>query len=175
MSRMRPWQELIRAPADDAVTATRLFLAGNGRNGREGGPSGAESDEGAEGRTFNTNRITRHRPNLDNAGRSKLRGTHYFFNIITPPASKAQLTLSRLRRRARLRRHTARGSSEGWAVYWRAVAVSAPEAASASLLMRATIEARPFERWGVRWSFKPSLTNTALSSVARMSRAALPE
>ena len=46
-------------------------------------------------------------------------------------------------------------------------------AVSASARMRATIDFRPFERCGVRCSRKPSRSNRADGSIARMSRAAL--
>ena len=47
-------------------------------------------------------------------------------------------------------------------------------AAWASAWMRATIEAKPLERCGVRCSFRPSSSKTACASVRRISSARLP-
>ena len=48
-------------------------------------------------------------------------------------------------------------------------------AALASAWMRSTMARKPFERCGVRFSRRPSRSNTAKASVARISRAPLPE
>ncbi len=48
-------------------------------------------------------------------------------------------------------------------------------AALASARMRSTIDRRPFERCGVRFSRKPMRSNSFSASVARISRALLPE
>jgi hypothetical protein len=48
-------------------------------------------------------------------------------------------------------------------------------AALASARMRSTMERKPFERCGVRFSRKPMRSNSASASVSRISRACLPE
>src|SRR6476659_7372712 len=48
-------------------------------------------------------------------------------------------------------------------------------AARASARMRSTIERKPFERWGVRCSRRPSRSNSAIASADRISWAGLPE
>jgi hypothetical protein len=52
---------------------------------------------------------------------------------------------------------------------------AAASAALASARMRSTIERKPFERCGVRFSRRPMRSNSAMASVARISAAPLPE
>jgi Domain of unknown function (DUF6456) len=99
-----------------------------------------------------------------------------------------QLGLDRLARHYGL--HTAKRAARprprcgrGWRTTPNSSWVSAMErdqftvasAILASRRMRSTIERKPFERCGVRWSRSPSFSNKATASVDRMSLAPLPE
>ena len=64
------------------------------------------------------------------------------------------------------------GVQRRWSVKLRRRGASA---ALASARMRSTIERKPFERCGVRFSRRPMRSNSASASVARISRARLPE
>ena len=57
-----------------------------------------------------------------------------------------------------------------------AAGCSSPHAAAAraSARMRSTMEKKPFERWGVRCSVRPSSANRALASAPRTSWGVLP-
>jgi len=52
---------------------------------------------------------------------------------------------------------------------------TAANAALASVRIRSTMERKPFERCGVRFSRKPILSKSASASIARISLALLPE
>ena len=79
----------------------------------------------------------------------------YSYDFLRPDANGAQKLLDRWLRRL--------------------PSAFAPAADEASLLIRATMDTNPFERWGVKCLFSPSRASTDFSSMASISPAFLPE